>query len=195
MKKLFIIAVLFLLLAWFAGFLWFNHRINSYENTDEIKTDAIVALTGGRNRISSAISLLNDGAAEKLFISGVSKEASLAKIEQFNDVRVSKKQKVQMGNEAQNTIGNAIEADEWIKKNNIRSIRLVTSNYHLPRSILEFRHQNPKISIVPSPVYSDKVHPKWWKNPGSFWLIATEYNKFLYVYTTYVIPQIFNGED
>ena len=48
MKKLFIIAVLFLLLAWFAGFLWFNHRINSYENTDGIKTDAIVALTGGR---------------------------------------------------------------------------------------------------------------------------------------------------
>lgn len=77
MRKLFIIAALCLLLLWFAGFLWFNHQINSYENTTGIKTDAIVALTGGRNRISNAVALLNDGAAEKLFISGVSKQTSL----------------------------------------------------------------------------------------------------------------------
>lgn len=192
MRKLFIIAALCLFLLWFAGFLWFNHQINSYENTAGIKTDAIVALTGGRNRISNAVALLNDGAAEKLFISGVSKQTSLTQIEQLNDLRIRQKQKVQTGNEAKDTIGNAIEADEWIKKNNIRSIRLVTSNYHLPRSILEFRHRSPEVSIVPSPVYSDKVHAKWWKNPGSFWLIATEYNKFLYVYFS---KKFFTGED
>ncbi|MBP3347080.1 MAG: YdcF family protein [Alphaproteobacteria bacterium] len=192
MRKLFIIAVLFLLSAWFAGFLWFNHQINSYENTAGIKTDAIIALTGGRNRISNAVALLNDGAAEKLFISGVSKQTSLTQIEQLNDLRIRQKQKVQTGSEAKDTIGNAIEADEWIKKNNVRSIRLVTSNYHLPRSILEFRHRSPEVSIVPSPVYSDKVQAKWWKNPGSFRLIATEYNKFLYVYFS---KKFFTGED
>ncbi len=192
MRKLFIIAVLFLLSVWFAGFLWFNHQINSYENTAGIKTDAIVALTGGRNRISKAVALLNDGAAEKLFISGVSKQTSLTQIEQLNDLRIRQKQKVQTGSEAKDTIGNAIEADEWIKKNNVRSIRLVTSNYHLPRSILEFRHRSPEVSIVPSPVYSDKVQTKWWKNPGSFRLIATEYNKFLYVYFS---KKFFTGED
>lgn len=29
-----------------------------------------------------------------------------------------------------------------MKKNNIRSIRLVTSNYHMPRSMAEFRANN-----------------------------------------------------
>ena len=81
-----------------------------------------------------------------------------------------------------NTVENAIETSEWIRKNNVKSIRLVTSNYHIPRSLEEFRSLNPQVKIIPHPVYSENVSPQWWKNGGSFYLIASEYNKFLYVY-------------
>lgn len=184
MRKLAFILFLICAGTWFGGFLIFNYKINHYVVDEETKTDAIIALTGGRHRISKAIKLLNQGLGDKLFISGVSKDISLEQIEHRNDVEVLRKQKVQIGNDAKDTIGNAIETNEWIKKNNIKSIRLVTSNYHIPRSMLEFSYQNKDIKILVHPVYSDKVQKKWWKNWGSFRLIFTEYNKFLYVYLT-----------
>ena len=119
MKKLLLYILLVGAVVWFAGFLAFNYRINSYRPDEKTRTDAIIAL---------------------------------------------------------------IETGEWIRKNKVRSIRLVTSNYHIPRSLEEFRSQNPQIKIVPHPVYSENVSPQWWKNRGSFCLIASEYNKFLYVY-------------
>lgn len=182
MKKFIIYMSIVCIGAWFCGFLVFNYKINHYVLDETTKTDAIIALTGGRNRISKAIEMLNRGLAEKLFISGVSKDISLKQIENRNDIEVQRKQKVQMGNEARDTVGNAVETDAWIKGNNIKSIRLVTSNYHIPRSMLEFSRQNHDIVIIPHPVFSDKVNKKWWKNGGSFRLILTEYNKFLYVY-------------
>ena len=69
-----------------------------------------------------------------------------------------------------------------MEKNNISSIRLVTSNYHIPRSLEEFYAQNQNLQIVVHPVYSENISKKWWKSWGSFLLIASEYNKFLYVW-------------
>ena len=182
MKKIFFKFCGFLILVWCAGFLWFNHQINDYPNTENLKTDAIVVLTGGSNRINQAVFLLNNGVADKMFISGVSKQTSLEMIEERNDIFIAKKQKVQIGSQAQDTIGNAKEAKDWIEKNNIKSIRLVTSNYHMPRSLIEFSFQNPKIKIVPSPVYSANLRKRWWRSWGTFKLITTEYNKFLVVF-------------
>ena len=69
----------------------------------------------------------------------------------------------------------------WVKENKIKSIYLVTSNYHMPRSMAEFSYYNPKLEIVAYPVFSDKVSKKWWKSWRTFTLLAGEYNKFLYV--------------
>ena len=150
---------------WFAGLAVFNRYINSYENDRETKTDAIIALTGST-----------------LFISGVEKGVS------FNEIANVQKLDIHSGNEviieraSKNTVENAIKTNEWIKDNNIKSIRLVTSNYHMPRSVLEFKSQNAGVKIILNPVYSDKVSDKWWKNWGSFVLIASEYTKFIIVY-------------
>ena len=152
------------------------------ENDRETKTDAIIALTGGRNRIKEAASLLNEGYSSTLFISGVEKGVS------FNEIANVQKLDIHSGNEviieraSKNTVENAIKTNEWIKDNNIKSIRLVTSNYHMPRSVLEFKSQNAGVKIILNPVYSDKVSDKWWKNWGSFVLIASEYTKFIIVY-------------
>jgi uncharacterized SAM-binding protein YcdF (DUF218 family) len=61
-----------------------------------------------------------------------------------------------------------------------RSLRLVTANYHIPRSLLLFHAAMPDTEIIPHPVTPDSVKLyEWWKHPGTIMLLATEYNKFL----------------
>lgn len=171
-----------LVILWFAGFLAFNYTINNYKPDDQTKTDAIIALTGGRNRIAEAVRLMDLGLAQKLFISGVQKDISLKDINRIQKLQMPDNGDVIIGNRSTNTVENAIETNDWIQKNRVQSIRLVTSNYHIPRSLAEFKSQNPEVKIIPSPAYSNKVSKKWWKSEGTFCLIASEYNKFLYVY-------------
>ncbi len=181
MKKFILFSIFSFLLVWGIGLCFFTYKINHYPTDIKEKTDAIVVLTGGRNRISEAVELLNKGLADKLFISGVEKNTSLQAISETQDVELPAK-KVLLEKRSTNTIENAIETQSWIKKNHISSIRLVTSNYHLPRSIQEFQYQNPDLKIIPHPVFSDFVAKKWWKKSRTFCLLANEYNKFLYVW-------------
>lgn len=180
MKKLFYIAT-FTVSAWLIGFLIFNHYINSFAY-DDSSTQAIIALTGGRNRIIEATKLLNDGKADKMFISGVAKKASLKAIQKRNGLATENSREIALGKKATNTIENAIETKAWLEQNHVQSIRLVTSNYHLPRSIMEFKAQNPDLKIIAHPVYSEKVYKNWWQSWHSFALIFSEYNKFLCVF-------------
>lgn len=183
MKKLCWLIVL-MTAVWFVGFLLFNRQINSFVLDSQTPTEAIIVLTGGRNRIPEATKLYNLGLADKMFISGVNQKSSLRQIENRNAISIKSKDHVHLGLKARDTIGNAVETNEWLRQNNIKSIRLVTSNYHIPRSLLEFQARNNDLQIIVHPVYSDKVQKKWWKSWGSFCLIATEYNKFLYVLLT-----------
>lgn len=181
MTKKQLIFVFFLVLLWFAGFVAFNHRINHFKIEDDVKADAVVVLTGGRNRLSEAVKLLNAGKAEKLFISGVDKDTSLKALQKRKDVEIFNSKSVTLDKKSTNTVENAMEAAQWVKKQKIRSIYLVTSNYHMPRSMVEFRYYSPKLEIISYPVFSEKVDKKWWKSRHSFMLLAGEYNKFLYV--------------
>ena len=166
---------------WLVGFVLFDRHIGSLVAKDDIETDAIVVLTGGSNRIGAAAKLLNDRKADKLFISGVFKNTSLKELQRREDVEIFNSEQVTLDKQAKNTVENAQITSQWIKDNNIRSIYLVTSNYHLPRSVVEFEHYNRGLRIIPYPVYSGKVK-QWWKNWHSFMLLAGEYNKFLYVW-------------
>lgn len=170
------------IVAWFVGFVCFCKKINSYELDNKTQTDAIVVLTGGKNRIKIALDILSQGLAKKVFISGVDKDISIEDLKQRSDIQIDNNMPIVIGNTAKNTIENAIESKNWIEKNNIKSIRLVTSNYHLPRSILEFRAQNPNIKIIINPVYSENISPNCWSSYSTFSLILAEYNKFLYVF-------------
>lgn len=174
--------LVFAVVFWFAGFCLFNLKINTYKPDYNTKTDAIIALTGGKNRIAESIKILNKGLSDKLFISGVSEKTSLQDIERELEITPFDKSKIILGKKAHNTIENASEAFEWIKENNINSIRLVTSYYHIPRSLLEFKLYGLRKKILPHPVYSQNVPHDWWKNWGTFKLMVSEYNKFAAVY-------------
>lgn len=179
--KLFIISVFFIAFSWFIGLLIFTTCIDNYDKNNE-KTDAIVVLTGGKNRIKEAKKLFNEDFADKMFISGVSKEVSLDDIIKPEEVKIIYKNKIEIGQEAKNTVENAIEINEWILKNDIKSIRLVTSNYHMPRSLEEIKSKNDDVKIIIHPVFTDNLSKHWWSSRKTFRFIASEYNKFLFAY-------------
>ena len=174
--------VVFIGIIWFSGFCLFNRKINSYPLDYTTKTDAIVALTGGTNRIFESIKILNEGLSDKLFISGVSEKTTIKDIQKAAKIQALDESKITLGKKAHNTIENASEAFEWIKDNDVEYIRLVTSYYHIPRSLQEFKLYGLRKKILPHPVYSQNVPREWWKNWGTFKLIASEYNKYAVVY-------------
>lgn len=179
---------------WFGGFLIFSTSISNMKTDETTHTDAVAALTGGRNRVSEAVKVFNAGLADKLIISGVGHNVTLNQLEKQNHVIVTKNpEDVTLGDQATNTIENAIEVNETIRRNNFRSLRLVTSFYHMPRSRIEILAVNPDVKIIEHPVFSPNVSRKWWKNGGSFRLIASEYNKFMYVYVKYILIKLWEG--
>lgn len=180
-KKYLLSAVTLLIVGlWLGGLFCFCHTINNYTITND-KTDAIVVLTGGRNRIAEAVKLFNAGLAEKLFISGVSKKVYVHDIENKIGVEVLYPERVELGYKAENTLGNASEIKEWIENNQISSVRLITSNYHMPRSMAELSTYHLPLKLICHPVYSEKVSKRWWHSWATFLFIFAEYNKFLFV--------------
>lgn len=180
-----------LTLIWLGGFIIFQQYIRKHQTDEVSKTDAVVVLTGGKNRIAEAMRLYNEGLADMLFISGVGYDTDLKALEKQNKSFIEHdKSRVFLGKEATNTIENAIEVSEMIRRNNVKSIRLVTSYYHMPRSKEEILRLNPKIRIIEHPVYSGNVSKRWWKKPKSFWLIASEYHKFLAAYSKNLVLKL-----
>lgn len=180
MKRLIATGLLLSISGWLCGLLLFCHFINNYQPDNSTHTDAIIVLTGGRNRITESVKLLNRNMADRLFISGVGKKISLSNIQHTQKIKTSRLRNIDIGHKATDTESNAEEAYSWITDNHISSIRLVTSNYHMYRAMLEFKHLMPEIDIIPHPVYSDHIEKKWWTSWQTFSLIFKEYNKFIF---------------
>ena len=89
-KKIIITSFFIILISWLAGIAVFAWKINHMEQPTSQKTDAIIALTGGRNRISEALKLLEQGLSNKVFISGVGKDISLNDIRQTQHLNLNK---------------------------------------------------------------------------------------------------------
>ncbi|MFQ5775674.1 MAG: YdcF family protein [Kiloniellaceae bacterium] len=167
--------------AWLLGLAWFAATLPAAVGDTARTTDAIVVLTGGSGRVHRGLELLADKRARKLFVSGVYRGVDVREL-----LRVSRQSPedlaccIALGYEADNTRGNAVETAAWMRAQGLRSLRLVTAAYHMPRSLLEFRRAMPDIEIVPHPVFPEHVRQRdWWRWPGSASLIVSEYAKYL----------------
>src|SRR5579885_196570 len=169
-----------LALAWLGGLVWFASEIPTRVADPESTTDAIVVLTGGSERLDEGLALLAAGRAKKLFVSGVHRGVEVGEL-----LRVSHHGKAELacciarGHAADSTFGNAVETAQWMAAEHYRSLRLVTGAYHMPRSLLEFRRAMPTVTLVPNPVFPERVKQEWWLWPGTAWLIIGEYHKYL----------------
>lgn len=178
------VSCLFLVTGWFSGLQAFVNLIPKQIDDHTTDCDAIVVLTGGTGRVHEALALLNAKKASTLFISGIGKGANLNTTlilsGNLPDNILDLIGQIQLGFEAENTRENAKEIAQWVKQNNIRSIRLVTSNYHTPRSLLEVTSELPDIKIIPHPVFPNHVRlNEWWQHKGTLSLVLREYHKYI----------------
>lgn len=145
----------------------------------------IAVLTGGRNRIAKAVELLNLGVGDKLLISGVKPGTGLGLIASREDIVLKNGQPIELGYQATDTVGNALEVKKWALKHEIEKLAVVTSFYHVPRARLELEHAMGEKEMVFYAVQSPFVLRRWWTSLKSFWFLAAQYTKFLAVYVQY----------
>lgn len=172
------LTVLFPALLWACGLIIFTGTVCAMVEADPPqKTDAIIVLTGGTNRVSRGFDLLAQNKAKYLLISGVHKDAKLNELLKIWGYKHPLPECcITLGREAENTIGNSLEAQKWVAENDVHSARLITANYHMPRALLEFRHALPGIIIMPDPVIPEHFTPR----EREFWKITfIEYHKLL----------------
>lgn len=171
---------LLLTAVWLLGLIHYVETMPERVEDILTRTDAIVVLTGGSERLSTGIGLLRQGRADVLFISGVFPETRLETLLRDEAGVEDLRNRVFLGHVATDTIGNAIETAIWMREHRWRSIRLVTANYHMRRSLLEFEAAMPGVQIIPHPVFPAAVKwEEWWRYPGTAALFATEYSKYL----------------
>lgn len=186
MKRFFLILAGIAALLWLAGLQAFVAHIETLAEpaigSALESTDAIVVLTGGSERVSTGLALLRAGKGKKLFISGV--HAGLTLDEILGNQAAPKPLRdccIVLGHAAGSTLGNAEETREWLRHQNAHSLRLVTANYHMPRSLLIFHAAMPEMTIIAHPVAPDSVKLEgWWAHPGTASLLVTEYTKYLW---------------
>ncbi|WP_375464702.1 YdcF family protein [uncultured Methylobacterium sp.] len=169
-------------LALAAGFLAFVAGLERSERVPQGRADGIVALTGGAQRIGDAIDLLSNGYGRRLLITGVNARTSRDEIARLNPTQAHWIACcVDLDYRARNTIGNAIETRRWMRQHRFSTVAVVTSNYHMPRTLIELDHAlRGADRILPHPVIAEGFDAgSWWSSPAAARLLAAEYVKFL----------------
>jgi uncharacterized SAM-binding protein YcdF (DUF218 family) len=162
------------------GFLAFVACLDRFERLPTRRADAIVALTGGSQRIGEAIDLLAQGYGSRLLITGVNERTSRDEIARLNPgQRRLFECCVDLDHRARNTIGNAIATRRWARDRGFRSLIVVTSNYHMPRTLLELAHALPGMHLVPYAVVPPTVAPAaWWQSAATARVVAWVRTRF-----------------
>lgn len=180
---------------WTWGLFQFAAAIPAAMEDDTTPTDAIVVLTGGSQRLGEGLELLSRGLGKKLFVSGVYQGVDVrALLQMVKRNQFGLANRIDVGT-ATNTAGNAAETTAWMQREDYRSLRLVTGAYHMPRSLLEFRHAMPGVKLVPHPVFPSHVkQDRWWAWPGTASLVIGEYSKFLLAWARLAADRVLKGD-
>ena len=161
---------LFLLL-YALGFVLFAFTLGKPASAKAETTDAAVVLTGGPGRIEHGIEVLKDGKARRLLVAGV--DPAVTKPDLVRRIKGSRqwlKCCVDLGSESVDTRSNAEEAQRWLIRHRYKSIRLITSDWHMRRARYEFsRVLGGKYEVIPDAVRTEP----------SFITLFGEYNKYL----------------
>lgn len=160
----------FLVLCWVLGFLWFTLFLPR-PAPDDTRTDAIVVLTGAAGRIERGLALLHAEKGKELLVSGVDRDVKPREFSKLYKVpRAQMKCCVTLGREAIDTRSNAIETSDWLAKNHYKSVRLITSDWHMRRARFELAQQLEE----PVDILTDAVPTK-----PSLLVLLREYNKYV----------------
>ena len=138
----------FIFLVWVIGFLWFVVALPRPAEGNA-KTDAVIVLTGGPGRIARGLDILARGDADKLLVSGVDPEVKPGEFAaEFGVSQDAMACCVTLGFAAVDTRSNAAETAKWVAQNEVRSLRLVTTDWHMRRAAGELYRTLPDYVTV-----------------------------------------------
>jgi uncharacterized SAM-binding protein YcdF (DUF218 family) len=158
-----------LLLAWLAGFVWF--AIDLPQPRDGGRSDGVVVLTGASGRIERGLETLDKGWARQMLVAGVDREVRPAEFQaQYKVPAATMACCITLGFQSVDTRSNASETTDWIATRKFRSVRLVTTDWHMRRAAMELSGQLPAdVELIRDAVPSQP----------SFRILFLEYNKLL----------------
>lgn len=177
----------------FIGFIVFAGLVIRGPLPDLPRADGIVALTGGEARISEALKLLSQRYGKRLLISGVNRSTTRSELIHLNPASAELFTCcIDLDQHALDTIGNAEQTAAWMRKRGFKSLIVVTSSYHMPRSLIELRRELPDIELIPYPVTPPTFEVnRWWAHPPSLKLLVSEYVKLLPSLIRYAASRFF----
>ena len=176
-------------------FTLFFIELNNFKNNilfltkyNNIESPNIVILTGGANRIKDGLKIIEDfqnskNINYKILVSGTGMGFTKSSLKKklgpnFNSHLIQCC--IDLDGVSKNTLTNASETFKWTYVNDIKEFILVTSNYHMPRAILEFKNVMPNLKIYTYAITPKKHDIKnWLSSYQTFSLVFTEYCKFI----------------
>lgn len=157
------------LLVWVLGFLMFSVTLPG--PAGPVRTDAVVALTGGEGRIERALTVLSAGEARRMFVSGVDPEVKQREFTaQYHVPAARMACCVTLGYESVDTRSNGAEVARWVAATGAHSLRLVTSDWHMRRAAYELRRALPPGTTIIEDAVPTQPH---------FRTLFMEYNKLV----------------
>jgi uncharacterized SAM-binding protein YcdF (DUF218 family) len=162
---------------WLLGFAWFLY-LALREVPPPPHTDAIVALTGGPGRVEVALRLLSIGAADRLLVTGAGEKTDLAVLARRAGLDPTPfAQQITLGHAARTTRGNALETAAWAREQDVGTLLVVTTWFHMPRALVELRRAMPGVTANPYPV--GRVNAEDLAVRGTARRVIEEYHKYL----------------
>ena len=177
MRKLTLYIFSLIILFLIYGFVIFLKKIEYNQVNFNDQTDGIAVLTGGKGRINLGLELFNNSRNLKLIISGVDKKVSDRSIIPNG---LKNKFNVTIDKESESTYENARVINKWIIKHKLQNVTIITSYYHMPRSMFLIESLSSNVNFYPYPVkknFSNKSSLK--ENIFYYFFLTEEYIKYL----------------
>ncbi|MEH6403531.1 MAG: YdcF family protein [Sneathiella sp.] len=170
-----------LTLIWIGAFILFVQEVSGPSFSSTHTADGIVIFTGTPKRLKVGFNLLKSGAGKRVLISGVNNKVSREQLRiamgESDEVMACC---VDLGRRARDTVGNAQEAFLWANKHKFDDLLIVTSAYHMPRSLIELKRKMPLKTLHAVASRTDPIiQGNWWKNPLITYILAAEFNKYI----------------
>ena len=156
-------------LIWLFGFLWFAMFLPAPHGSS--RSDAAAVLTGGEGRIARGLEALDKGWTKRLLVSGVDREVKPGEFAVEYEVPAATMACcVTLEFDSYDTRSNALEVSRWLARNEFRSVRLITTDWHMRRAAYELEKAKPAgVTVVHDPVASQP----------SLKILFLEYHKLL----------------
>ena len=169
-----------LLTALLLGFAFFAFNLPKPTDNAMQKTDAVIVLTGGEQRVAKGLKMLARNDADHLLVSGVHPSVKINELLAIHHYPQNLAGQITLDHNAIDTYGNALEATKWVNAEGYNAICLITSNYHMPRALLFFRHLMPNVVILPHVVQPEMLkQARWWERGEAVTLLVSAYIDYL----------------